>query len=282
MSTPTSSTLPDLSSPYVVTPDQAAAYRRDGHVLLRGVASPAEVAAYRPAINAVVDEYRKGLKPLEERDTYGKAFVQIGNLWKKSEDVMKFTIARRFAGIAAALMGVDRVRLYHDQALFKEAGGGITPWHQDQYYWPIDTPNTITMWMPLVDLSPDMGVMKFASKSHAGGLLQNLAISDKSEEAYDRFVSEKGFPVAGGGAMAAGDATFHTGWTLHRAPPNATTKTREVMTIIWYADGAHIPELNTDGRKGDIAYIFPGKTTGDLAVGEITPLVYPAYEPSRA
>jgi ectoine hydroxylase-related dioxygenase (phytanoyl-CoA dioxygenase family) len=279
MSTTSPSALPELTSPYAVTPDQAAAYRRDGHILLRGVASPTEVAAYRPAITAVVDEYRKGLKPLEDRDTYGKAFVQIGNLWKKSAAAMKFTIARRFAGIAAALMGVDRVRLYHDQALFKEAGGGITPWHQDQYYWPIDTPNTITMWMPLVDLTPEMGVMKFASKSHTGGLLQNLAISDKSEEAYDRFVSEKGFPVAGGAAMSAGDATFHTGWTLHRAPPNATATTREVMTIIWYADGAHIPELDTDGRKNDIAYIFPGKKTGDLAVGEITPLVWPTYQP---
>ena len=280
MSTPVSS-LPELSSPYAVPAGAAESYQRDGHMLLRGVASQAEIAAYRPVINAVVDEFRKGLKPLEERDTYGKAFVKIGNLWKKSEAAMKFSIATRFAGIAAALMGVPRVRLYHDQALFKEAGGGITPWHQDQYYWPIDTTNTITMWMPLVDLTPDMGVMKFASKSHAGGLLGNLAISDKSEEAYDKFVTEKGFPVTGGQAMAAGDATFHTGWTLHRAPPNTSPKTREVMTIIWYADGAHIPVLDTDGRKGDVAYIFPGKKTGDLAVSDVTPLVYPQLEPGQ-
>ena len=60
----------------------------------------------------------------------------------------------RFAGVAAALLGVDGVRLYHDQALFKEPGGGPTPWHQDQVYWPLATDRTITMWMPLVDL-PD-------------------------------------------------------------------------------------------------------------------------------
>jgi hypothetical protein len=40
--------------------------------------------------------------------------------------------SRRLAGIAAQLMGVDSVRLYHDQALFKESGGGRTPWHCDQ------------------------------------------------------------------------------------------------------------------------------------------------------
>ena len=275
----TGTPLPDLSSPYAVPADVVASFRTNGHCLLRGVASASEVAAYRPVINAVVDEYRKGLKPLEDRDTYGKAFVQIGNLWKKSADAMKFSIAKRFAGIAAQLMGIDRVRLYHDQALFKEAGGGITPWHQDQYYWPVDTDHTITMWMPLVNLTPEMGVMKFASKSHAGGLLSNLAISDKSEEAYDKFVSDKGFPVAGGLAMAAGDATFHGGWTLHRAPPNASPTMREVMTIIWYADGVKISELNTDGRKGDVAYIFPGGKTGDPAVSPDTPLVWPEYKP---
>jgi len=31
-------------------------------------------------------------------------------------------------------MGVQGVRLYHDQALIKEPGGKPTPWHQDYYY----------------------------------------------------------------------------------------------------------------------------------------------------
>ena len=79
--------------------------------------------------------------------------------------------------------------------------------------------------------------------------------------------------------MAAGDATFHTGWTLHRAPPNSTGTTREVMTIIWFADGMKISNLDTDGQKNDIAYIFPKGKPGDLAVSEITPLVYPEFQP---
>ena len=68
-------------------------------------------------------------------------------------------------------MGVDGVRLYHDQALYKEPGGGFTPWHQDQTYWPLDTTHTITMWMPLLDIPPNVGSMRFASGSHAFGNL---------------------------------------------------------------------------------------------------------------
>ena len=58
------------------------------------------------------------------------------NLWAVDDAVKQFTLAKRFAKIAADLLGVDKVRLYHDQALYKEPGGGFTPWHQDQYYWP--------------------------------------------------------------------------------------------------------------------------------------------------
>ena len=142
--------LPSLDDAYPLSPLAIREYREQGHVVLRGLASPAEVAAYRPAI---VETGPRGLfdhRPLAERDTYGKAFLQMFNLWTHDARVRAFVFARRFARAAAELMGVDGVRLYHDQALFKEPGGGYTPWHQDQFYWPLDTPHTITMWMPLV------------------------------------------------------------------------------------------------------------------------------------
>ena len=64
------------------------------------------------------------------------------------------------------VVGVPGIRLYHDQALFKEPGGGVTPWHQDQGYWPFRGWGPVTMWMPLVDLTAEMGgSMSFARGS---------------------------------------------------------------------------------------------------------------------
>ena len=54
------------------------------------------------------------------------------NLWQKDEAVKRFVFEQQFAQVAADLLGVEKVRLYHDQALFKEPGGGHTPWHQDK------------------------------------------------------------------------------------------------------------------------------------------------------
>src|SRR5262249_3730565 len=179
-------------------------------------------------------------RKLADRDTYGKAFLQIMNLWRRDEMVKQFVFARKFAQLAADLLGVEKVRLYHDQALFKEPGGGHTPWHQDQYYWPLDTDKTITMWMPLVDIDEKMGMITFASGSHKFGAVSNIEISDKSEEVYNNYIAKKRFSVTRADSMKAGDATFHAGWTMHSAGANQSANAREVMTIIYFVDEAKV------------------------------------------
>jgi hypothetical protein len=75
---------PPLESDYPVAPEQIATYQRDGHILLRGVAAPEEVAPYRAVLTDMTNEFAKHYKPLHERDTYGKAFIQFTNLWTKT------------------------------------------------------------------------------------------------------------------------------------------------------------------------------------------------------
>ena len=172
---PAPTALPELDAPYTLSGDARRDFERDGHVLLRRVAVPDEVAAYRPLIREATFGNSVEKRALDERDTYGRAFIQVGDLWKKEPAVAGFTLARRFGRIAAELLGVTAVRLYHDQALFKEPGGGPTPWHQDQYYWPLDSDRTITMWLPLVDIAADMGGMEFGSGTQRRPALAELA-----------------------------------------------------------------------------------------------------------
>jgi ectoine hydroxylase-related dioxygenase (phytanoyl-CoA dioxygenase family) len=266
--------LPDLASKYEIPPARVAEFRRDGHLLLRQVATPDEAAAYRGIILAAREKFGAEATPIENRDTYGKAFLKGMNLWPKDPGVRRFVLSSRFAEIAADLLRVKGVRVYHDQALLKEPGGGITPWHQDQHYWPLDTDNTITMWMPLVDVSPAMGTMRFASGSHLNGYLGDMPISDDSEKKFEQFIDERGYEICHGVAMNAGDATFHYGWTLHGAPANTTDLTREVMTIIWYADGARVTEPGNFNRQRDLERWMPGLKPGDLAASELNPLVF--------
>ncbi|MEO6631644.1 MAG: hypothetical protein ABIN13_07985, partial [Mucilaginibacter sp.] len=117
-----STTMPSLNDFKTVPQDNINEFQEKGHTLVKGVLSEDEIDVYRPIIVGAADRYNTEKRKLEDRDTYGKAFLQIMNLWQNDEDARKFVLAKRMAKIAADLMGVKNVRLYHDQALFKEPG----------------------------------------------------------------------------------------------------------------------------------------------------------------
>jgi ectoine hydroxylase-related dioxygenase (phytanoyl-CoA dioxygenase family) len=264
--------LPLLNDRYDLAPEAVATFQNNGHVLLRGVAKPEEVAAFRPVVASAVSRFNRESRPLEERDTYGKAFIQVMNLWREDDDVRRFVLAARFAGVAADLLGTESVRIYHDQALVKEPGGGHTPWHQDAVYWPIDGTRCVTMWMPLVDITPEMGVMTFVNGSNSVAL-GDEAISDDSEAHFDSLVSRTAAKLSIPVSMSAGDATFHGGWTLHKAGANVSAITREVMTVIYFASDLTVQTPINEPQRRDLACWLPGLVPGDPAASELNPIV---------
>jgi ectoine hydroxylase-related dioxygenase (phytanoyl-CoA dioxygenase family) len=271
-----STELPTLDSDHAVPADAISEYREKGHTILRGLASAAEIAAYEPVIREAAFRHNRETRPLEERDDMiARALLQIWNLWAVDEAARRFTFAKRFAKVAADLMGVDGVRIFHDQALFKESGAIRTPWHQDQFYWPLDSDKTITMWMPLVDVPAEIGgTMSFVSGSQKLGYLGDFPISEESDATFTKMIEDTGLKVETHGAAVAGDATFHAGWALHMAPPNPTGNLREVMTVIYFADGMRVTEPENDAQQVDIDRWLPGLKPGDLAATHLNPLVY--------
>jgi ectoine hydroxylase-related dioxygenase (phytanoyl-CoA dioxygenase family) len=268
--------LPSLDRDYAVPAEAIAEYDEKGHTILRGLASTAEITAYEPVIREAAFRHNKETRPIEERDDIiAKALLQIWNLWTLDEAARRFTLARRFAKVAAELMGVDGVRIFHDQALFKESGAIRTPWHQDQFFWPLDSDKMITMWMPLVDVPAEIGgTMSFVSGSQKLGYLGDFPISEESDAAFAKMIEDTGLTVDTHGAAGAGDATFHSGWSLHMAPANPTGNLREVMTIIYFADGMRVSEPENDAQQVDLERWLPGLQPGDLANSELNPLVY--------
>ncbi|MGB6648498.1 MAG: phytanoyl-CoA dioxygenase family protein [Bacteroidota bacterium] len=262
-----------LENEYPITEKQTELYQRKGHILLRGVATPDEISAHLPSIEGALQEILSRQDSQGRIEEYSALFQQVTNVWRMSETAKRFVFARRFAKIAADLMGVDGVRLYHDQALYKPPGGRGTPWHQDQFYWPLDTRHTITMWMPLLDLTREMGTMMFAGSSHREGQLVSGSLSEESHRRFEEIISERGYPVESHD-LAAGDATFHAGWSVHATHPNRSRLVRKVITVIYYADGTRLLEPDTDFRKVDMVVFHPGQKPGDVAASPLNPLLY--------
>jgi ectoine hydroxylase-related dioxygenase (phytanoyl-CoA dioxygenase family) len=139
----------------------------------------------------------------------------------------------------------------------------------------------ITLWMPLIDLSPEMGSLEFASGSHSARRIDafdptdvNAAISDQTQRFFDAYIRDHEIVITSNGAMSAGDASFHDGWVLHRAEGNRTSSMREVMTILYMADGANTLEADNPGAQEAYEVELVGLKPGEPAAGPRNPLVY--------
>ncbi len=253
-------------------PDEDRTFLRDGHALLRGLATADEVAAWRPVVAEVVGRVA-GKDGQGRIDDYSRLFTQVTNIWCLSDAAREIVCAPRFAAAAARLLGVERVRLYHDQALFKPPGAARTPWHQDRYYWPLDTDLTVTMWLPLTDVGEEMGLMRFATGSHRAADLGDLAISDGTDRRLQSLIAEREWPVWESPPLRAGDATFHAGGTLHSAGANRSHRAREVLTVIYFADGARVTEPANENQRVDLEVFLPGARPGDAAATPLNPLL---------
>src|SRR5262245_39231753 len=129
--------------------DVVAQFQRDGFVVLPDLLTDEELAGYETAVTEGVAARTSGDdRPLAERSNYEKSFVQCMNLWEDREDVRALTFHPRLAQAAAELLEIDAIRVWHDQALYKRAGGRKTDAHQDHPYWPMKETASITAWIP--------------------------------------------------------------------------------------------------------------------------------------
>lgn len=267
--------LSDLDTPYALTADQIAQFRRDGYIKLKDVLSADVIRHYGPVITAAVHRLNTMHLPLEQRNTYNKAFLQVMNIWTKDDTVKEFCFGQRLARMATELLGVTGVRMYHDQALYKEPGGGVTPWHADQYYWPLSNPNTVTAWIPLQPTPMELGPLAFAVGSHKFEAGRELGISDESEKLIGRSMKEHNYPLHDT-PFELGEVSFHYGWTFHRAGPNTSDRARAVMTIIYMEDGIRLIAPKNQNHQQDWDAWMPGATIGEPVATPLNPLLYHA------
>ena len=260
--------LPNIDSPYHIDSDKINFFWNNGYVILKNVLSRDEIKIYRQEIKKAAE-----IRMKKEDKSFDGAFKQALNLRFDSKGVEKFCLSKRLGKIAADLMKVNAVRIFHEQAIFKHPGDTKSYWHQDQFFWPLETNLHIGMWMPLIDCTKDMGLMKFVIGSHEHGTLNGISISDQSETYYNKIIKKNNMKIFEVANLNAGDCTFHFNNTIHGAGINISKKIREAMVVTYYADGSRLRKL--DKLLQDVSNIYlGGKKEGELADHKMNKIVY--------
>jgi ectoine hydroxylase-related dioxygenase (phytanoyl-CoA dioxygenase family) len=246
-------------------------FRKDGFVHVPNVLDPAALEVLGRAVDTGVEtRKRHDDRKLEEKSLYEQSFVQCEYLWEDFPEICSLTFHPMVGRIAAALLGAEKVRLWHDQALYKEAGGRETEAHQDHAYWPIAEHKTLTAWIPLVRVDHANGCMGYVPGSHLGAV-EFINIFTKPGEGKALADRQKAKPVLA--PADVGDVLFHDGRTVHMAGANRSNATRRVYTAIYFADGC------TRGNARPHPSVDRAKIkVGDKIEGFATPISWPLPE----
>jgi len=246
-------------------------FRRDGFVVVPDLLTDAELDQFGAAVDrAVADRKRNDTRALAEKSLYEQSFTQCINLWEDHRDVLPLTFHPKISQAAAMLIGVERLRLWHDQALYKDAGGRYTEPHQDQPYWPMDEIDTLSAWIPFDGSTRENGCMAYVPGSHRVGVRKfiNIFAADESVKILEEPAIAAIPPVYV--EVPRGSVAFHHGLTVHLAGANKSNRTRRVHTMIYFRDGATRtkPWVHPSVDR-------PGIKMGEAIDSDLTPLVWP-------
>jgi ectoine hydroxylase-related dioxygenase (phytanoyl-CoA dioxygenase family) len=250
-------------------------FRDKGFVTYPGVFEASEIEYYSLVLKEAIKERKQAdLRKLVDKSLYEQSFTQCQNLWEDYLEIRKLTFSNKITSIAAELLGVERLRLWHDQALVKESGGRKTDIHHDKPYWPIRENQTITAWIPLSKIDSNNGQLGFypASHKHLEEEFIDIFSGDIQENQIKEIMAIKGVEPEYQD-LEIGDVSFHHGLVFHEAKANNSLEDRVVHTAIYFAEGSI-----RDSDKFHFSVDRPGIGVGEVIASDVTPIAYPIKE----
>jgi ectoine hydroxylase-related dioxygenase (phytanoyl-CoA dioxygenase family) len=200
-------------------------------------------AAVRGAQRIYAGEYDQ---PLPDGSTHWGWTPEQGVMVRKNDytsllvdDLRAVTTSRIIGAIAARLAGVDGIRLWHDQLLYKppvpaeQASTSVlnVGWHTDRQYWmPATSERMLTAWVPFHDITHEHGPVMFVDGSHRWdeAVVGNFFDPDMSRlrglvRDHEASVSEALVPRGG--------ISFHNCRTIHGSGPNTSGQPRRAIAV---------------------------------------------------
>ena len=245
-----------------LTAAQISAYRDNGFLLLPDFLDAGELAAWRGAVETAMDARGESVLPRAEDPLIGASrtvLYQRINLWMDHPEVRALVLDERIGRMVGQLEGVDGVRIWHDQALYKDPWANPTSWHQDNTKWSFSAEHAITIWVALDEVDARNGCMFFLPGTHRRRLDTDFATGAPMNAIFAANPELMTIdPVAA--ELPAGGCSLHNGLTVHAAAANMSRHPRRAMTC------AFMPEGSTfNGTQN----VLPDRLVKRLQVGDV-------------
>ena len=138
-------------------------YQRDGVVCLKNVLDVEWIVALSEAIDADI----RNPGPMHYGYEGDGGFHGNQEIWQLYDACRQYCLESPLPGLAAKLLGSDSVTFYFDHLFVKEPGAtSVTPWHNDQPFWPIGGSQIVSFWTSLDKVTRESGAVEYVKGSH--------------------------------------------------------------------------------------------------------------------
>lgn len=135
---------------------------------------------------------------------------------------------------AAQLLGVPRVRFWHDQVFYKPPRHpGVVTWHQDYSYWTRAWPaGHVTCWVALDDATVENGCVHYVPGSHRWGLLPRISLTEDMDAVRTHLEPDQAAAFRPEAMIVkAGECLFHHSHTVHGSHGNCSDGPRRGVVL---------------------------------------------------
>ena len=118
----------------------------------------------------------------------------------------------------------------------------VTPPHQDNYYFNLNPPNVLTIWVAIDPVDEENGCLRYVRGSHKHGVLPHSrsSVLGFSQHLPDHEIVADEEEVV---TLNPGDAAVHHGNTIHRADANRTDdRHRQAFAMVMRGESCELDE----------------------------------------
>ena len=262
----------ELAETYPLTNDQIIFFRKNGFIKLKRVFTPGTILKLRAEL---INLLEKAFNVDPDKGANDR-FLSLEMIWLNNTLLRSYVLSPRLGEISANLLGVSKIRLYHDNVLAKQSGCGRTPWHYDDHHFPLDTNDVVTAWIPAQPTPVEMGPLSFAYPLDVHKLVNDVKF-EKNGTGYDKEIAavfSKNDVAINETPFDLGEVSFHHNLNFHTASRNKTNRSRIALANTYYRDGAKV--INSPTMvSGDWQKFMPGVKPGDIAATPLNPICWP-------
>jgi phytanoyl-CoA hydroxylase len=218
-------------------------FEADGYVAIPGFLGPSEMVALYNNVERFIRDIVPKLPPehvFYEDKQRPETLKQLQVMHEHDPYFAELFLEGAFVRLAEELLG-DRVVGKNLQYFNKPPDvGQPTPAHQDGYYFKLNPPDALTMWLALDDVDEENGCVRYVRGSHRRGMRPHARTNVLG---FSQGITDYGTAEDTAEEIAIpakpGDLLAHHALTIHRADGNrSATRSRRSLGFIYYAASA--------------------------------------------